>query len=129
MKVVEYFDRLTQLIESNPWIASWDCIKDIRTSYEGFFKARLYFVDGSWLEFREFVNCSGDQPQKYAYSYHYQNSSVLIFRYDNTPHFPGMASFPHHKHLSTGNVQECPEPVFSAILAEIETFLERSLPE
>jgi Family of unknown function (DUF6516) len=25
--------------------------------------------------------------------------SELVFRYDNTPHFPDLPSFPHHKHL------------------------------
>ncbi len=23
----------------------------------------------------------------------------MIFRYDNTPHFPSLPKFPHHKHL------------------------------
>jgi hypothetical protein len=23
----------------------------------------------------------------------------LIFRYDSTPHFPDLVSFPHHKHM------------------------------
>jgi len=24
----------------------------------------------------------------------------VVFRYDNTPHFPDLEGFPHHKHLS-----------------------------
>ena len=27
------------------------------------------------------------------------NDGALIFRYDNVPHHPGVATFPHHKHL------------------------------
>ena len=36
------------------------------------------------------------------YAYHYQDSNKqLIFRYDNTRHFPDLPNFPHHKHLSS----------------------------
>ena len=33
--------------------------------------------------------------------YHFQDQqNNLIFRYDNTPHFPNLKTFPHHKHLN-----------------------------
>jgi hypothetical protein len=33
------------------------------------------------------------------YRYHCQDQqNSLIFRYDSTPHFPNLSSFPHHKH-------------------------------
>ena len=35
-----------------------------------------------------------------GYRYHFQDGqNNLVFRYDNTPHFPHLESFPHHKHL------------------------------
>ncbi len=35
------------------------------------------------------------------YRYHCQDEhDHLLFRYDSTPHFPGLPNFPHHKHLS-----------------------------
>ncbi|MEH1781392.1 MAG: DUF6516 family protein [Nostoc sp.] len=35
------------------------------------------------------------------YRYHFQDEqNSLIFRYDSTPHFPNLPSFPHHKHRS-----------------------------
>ena len=34
------------------------------------------------------------------YRFHFQDEdNRLIFRYDSTPHFPELPSFPHHKHL------------------------------
>jgi hypothetical protein len=34
-----------------------------------------------------------------GYRYHVQNAdNTLIFKYDNTPHFPSLETFPHHKH-------------------------------
>nr|WP_253881088.1 MULTISPECIES: DUF6516 family protein [Microcystis] len=36
------------------------------------------------------------------YRYHFQDEqNNLVFRYDSTPHFPNLSTFPHHKHLST----------------------------
>jgi hypothetical protein len=30
----------------------------------------------------------------------FQNdANVLMFRYDDTPHFPALSTFPHHKHM------------------------------
>ncbi len=35
-----------------------------------------------------------------GYRYHSQRADgELMFRYDNTPHFPELPSYPHHKHL------------------------------
>jgi hypothetical protein len=45
----------------------------------------------------------------------------MIFRYDNTPHFPTLSSFPHHKQLSDGiSVVACAAPTLAQVLAEIE---------
>ena len=36
-----------------------------------------------------------------GYRYHFQDDqNKLVFRYDNTPHFSKLDSFPHHKHLA-----------------------------
>lgn len=41
------------------------------------------------------------------YRYHFQDpAGRLIFRYDSTPHFPGLAHFPHHRHQASG-VEGC----------------------
>jgi len=36
-----------------------------------------------------------------AYVEFYEENE-LIFRYDNTPHFPDLETFPNHKHQQTG---------------------------
>lgn len=125
MKPGEYLESLLRLIAHHPMIVAWDCSKDVRTAREGFLKARLTFIDGSWLEFREFVNCSESEPKKYAYAYHYQKGDELIFRYDNTPHHPQLESFPHHKHARTGLVLPCIEPNLTVVLEEIENTILR----
>ncbi|MCZ6677557.1 MAG: DUF6516 family protein [Candidatus Poribacteria bacterium] len=102
---------------------SWEHTADTRTTFEGFFKAKLYFTDGSFLEFREYVNTRGVAVQKYSYSYHFQKGSELIFRYDNAPHHQSVATFPHHKHLHSGTVVAATEPDLDQVLQEIESLI------
>jgi hypothetical protein len=42
----------------------------------------------------------------------------LIFRYDNTPHFPGLSSYPHHKHLPD-SVVDTRRPDIEGIIDEV----------
>jgi hypothetical protein len=63
-------------------------------------RIRLRFSNGSLLEINEAVMVEMQKLSFLSYRYHYQNKqNQLIFRYDNTPHFPDLATFPHHKHL------------------------------
>lgn len=57
------------------------------------------------------------------YSYHHQREDgSLIFRYDDTPHFPALPQFPHHKHLGDqANVIPTQPPDLISVLREIET--------
>ena len=53
------------------------------------------------MEINEAVISEAGDINHLNYRYHFQNNrNVLIFRYDNTPHFPNIDSFPHHKHSS-----------------------------
>ena len=47
----------------------------------------------------------------------------LIFRYDNTPHFPGLKTFPHHKHLQDKLI-DAKRPSISEVIKEVNEFLE-----
>jgi hypothetical protein len=46
---------------------------------------------------------------------------ILDYRYDNTPHFPDLVSFPHHKHLPR-DVIACKKPGISDVLQEVIDF-------
>jgi hypothetical protein len=46
----------------------------------------------------------------------------LIFRYDDAPHHPTIATYPHHKHLPTG-LSESTAPQFVGVLAEVESYI------
>jgi len=63
-------------------------------------RVRVRFVSGHLLEFNEAVIVKNGQISHLCYRYHLQDKqNKLVFRYDNAPHFPGLESFPHHKHL------------------------------
>ena len=73
---------------------------------------RIRFSSGRLLEINEAVVFEGSDLKHLDYRYHCQDQqNRLIFRYDSTPHFPDLATFPHHKHL--------PETVISAERPEI----------
>jgi hypothetical protein len=91
-----------------------------RSAHIGLVRGEIYFLDGSLLHIREFVNVEHG-VERYTYAYHYQRAdSSLVFRYDDTPHFPDLPSFPHHKHEhSEANVMPSTPQDLEAVLAEI----------
>jgi hypothetical protein len=78
-------------------------------------RIRVRFYNGCLLQLNEAVIFQ-TKIEHLGYRYHFQDkNSELIFRYDNTPHFPDLANFPHHKHNPAGT-----EPSsFPSILAAI----------
>lgn len=81
-------------------------------------RIRIRFNQGNLLEINEAVVIDNDSLTYLDYRYHCQNEqNQLIFRYDSTPHFPELPSFPHHKHLSD-RVIACDKPMIEQVLQE-----------
>ena len=75
-------------------------VEEILAAERANLRIRLRFESGCLLEINEAVIVESSLLKTLGYRYHFQNAdSELVFRYDNTPHFPGLSSFPHHKHL------------------------------
>jgi hypothetical protein len=122
MLVEQYFAQLEEVINACGSIRTKIIYKDKRSEYVGYFKAELYFQNGSSLHVREFA-FTRSEIVKYTYSYHYQDADGrLIFRYDNTRHFPDLANFPHHKHTPAG-VAPADKPDLRTILDEVTGLL------
>lgn len=63
------------------------------------------------------------QIVKLRYAYHYQNAAgEVIFRYDNAPRYPHLATHPHHKHVGSA-VEPTQIPDLSEVLREIKQFI------
>ncbi len=89
------------------------------TPLEGLIRGKLVFIDGSHLNFLEYVRLVEGKPIKLRYRYHYSNAEGRpAFRYDNAPHHPEVETHPHHKHLSNGRVEAASEPTLKAVLEE-----------
>ena len=64
-------------------------------------RIRLRFSSGYLLELNESVVAEGE-IKHLGYRYHFQDEqNNLVFRYDNTPHFPKLKGFPNHKHTQS----------------------------
>ena len=76
------------------------CEEEIITTNRINLRVRIRFQNGHLLEINEAtINDEGLQSHL-GYRYHFQDEqNNLIFRYDNTPHFPELDNSPHHKHL------------------------------
>ena len=81
-------------------------------------RIRIRMANESLLEVNEAVVADGNRIRHLGYRYHLQDGkNNLIFRYDNTPHFPELPSYPHHKHLPD-KVHESEEPDLLKVLNE-----------
>jgi len=85
-------------------------------------RIRIRYQTGHMLEVNEaIINVNGLQTHL-GYRYHFQDEqNNLVFRYDNTPHFPGLDNFPHHKHLPT-EVLDTAEPSIFQVIEEAKKF-------
>jgi len=117
-----YYQSLLSLIADSPIIRASNISLDKRASRAGLIRGDLYFVDSSRLHFRELVELQ-DVVVRRMYSYHYQSAdALLIFRYDDTFHFPDLPDFPHHKHIGHENeVISAKPPDLAIVLLEIES--------
>lgn len=91
-------------------------------------KIRVRFYNGFLLELNEAVIVQ-DKLEHLGYRYHFQGkNSELIFRYDNTPHFPGLPHFPHQKHCPSGTEPSRSPSILKAIAeaADISSKCERA---
>lgn len=75
-------------------------VEQILTPERANLRIRLRFENGGLLEINEALILENGVFETLGYRYHLQGADdELVFRYDNTPHFPDLPSFPHHKHL------------------------------
>jgi len=66
-----------------------------------YLKGHFIIIDSSILEIAIFTTASSDRLLIDKYRLHYMDSAgKMIFRYDNAPHHPELALYPHHKHTA-----------------------------
>ena len=127
MRIESYFQQIEKNIEECPFVQLSNVTYEKRGSHEGFFRGERYFVDGSTLHLREFVDVE-ITADRLMYAYQFIDSSQkLVFRYDNTGHHKklGLSTYPHHKHDGhEDRVIPSAAPDLAAVLQEIESLVQ-----
>ena len=123
MNLYGYLNRLEDTLRSRSEII----IRDLRTReylQRGFFQAQVQFLDGSELSVVESrIHVDGREVGREKYVFHYQRADgTLIFRYDRSPHYPDLPTFPAHKHTPDGVIPSA-APDLADVLREIDGLL------
>ncbi|PSF29450.1 hypothetical protein C7H19_24335 [Aphanothece hegewaldii CCALA 016] len=124
-KIIQaYLDEIEQLLLncSNVYVEEYNAV--ILTTQRANLRIRIRFALRYLLAISEILVVVNNQVTYIDYRYHFQDAqNNLIFRYDSTPHFPNLSSFPHHKHLFD-DVIACEKPHLADVLQEVMEFLE-----
>ena len=75
MRIEVYFQQVRKAIEASPIVQAFDIAYDKRSTYEGFIRGEIYFVDGSILHLREFIDAEIN-PERLTYVYQYMDSTL-----------------------------------------------------
>lgn len=122
MRIEDYFEAVRATVDLCAWVQSSSLTFDQRGSYEGFLRGEVYFLDGSVLHLREFVDCEVI-VERLTYAYQYLDvEHHFVFRYDNTGHHRklNLPTYPNHKHDgSEERVIASSAPTLAAVLDEI----------
>ena len=103
--LTDYLERVEQAILKCSHVYVERYTEEILTPERANLRIRIRFEKGYLLEINEAVVVQNGAIVSLDYRYHCQDKhNQLIFRYDNIPHFPGLSSYPHHKHLPDGVV-------------------------
>ncbi|MFM7887513.1 MAG: toxin TumE [Pseudanabaena sp.] len=120
----DYFDQLDRLLDAYPDVYVENYNATILSTERANLKLRLRFYFKYLLSISEALVVVDEQIQVIDYRYHFQDGqNSLIFRYDNTPHFPNLSNFPHHKHLAD-QVISSNQPSIATVIQDAITLLE-----
>lgn len=98
--LVDYLNRVEQSVASCEGAYVERYVEELLTPERANLRIRIRFERGHLLEINEAIVIAADELTWLDYRYHCQDDeNRLLFRYDSTPHFPGLPGFPHHKHL------------------------------
>ena len=125
MQVIDYFSEIQSLIRSSIFVENVDVEYEVKSRGIGIVHGLLGLIDGSTLQFMELANIKSDKVVHLKYRFHLMNvNGEMVFRYDNAPHHPEVATHPHHKHVKGEKVPRRSEEVgLKEVLLEIEDIL------
>jgi len=110
--MLQLFDTYAALFKS------WHVVRYEQEGEAYLLQLSALLQDDSRLELRDYLFADGSR--KYAYQW-LETDGTLRRRWDNAPHWPSVATTPHHVHLPS---QEMPEPSTVTNLEDLLHFIE-----
>lgn len=119
----DYFNQVEQAIVQyqNTYVERYE--EEILTPQRANLRIRLRLNQTHLLEINEAITIADNQLEFLDYRYHFQDErNCLVFRYDSTPHFPNLSTFPHYKHLPDDGISSH-QPEIIQVLKEATELL------
>jgi len=119
-----YFDTLIHSIRLSSWVIQEELSFMRIDENSAYIKGELYLNTGFVLHMAEFVSLQNEQLIREKYRYHLQDAHQRrIARWDNAPHYPGVRTFPNHRHGSDDRVEASEPMTLPLVLENLETIL------
>lgn len=101
--IAAYLQRIDALLSTSPLVREVEIVRrSIRdTEFERVlhYRYRVLLANGDFIEMTERVLATQGTLEVSKYRHHWQaNDGRLLKRWDNAPHYPTIATFPHHLH-------------------------------
>lgn len=127
MNLNEYISEIETSIQRCEFLHGYQFSIDRKTDSIAFLSGRMEWIDGTTLDFKEFIEERKEQVEKFKYGYHYRRGDQLIFRYDNAldPRARSLPTYPDHKHTAAGEIVVSSPKTLSDIVDEITLLMAR----
>lgn len=121
----DYLIYVRSIILLDDQIQHWQIIREEAQGDNGLLRYRLLLRNQNLLDVFERFTIEQGQPTIIRYSYHWQRADQqLVKRWDNAPHYPNLATYPHHIHDGDENhVLPCPNVKLIDILTMIRQII------
>ncbi|MCD6484108.1 MAG: hypothetical protein J7L47_03240 [Candidatus Odinarchaeota archaeon] len=121
MQIKDYFSQHHKHIVTSKIVESYDVKYDARSTSLGVIKGKIYLIGGLVIDFAEFIKIEGHTVVKLKYRYAILSKKrKIIIRWDNSPHFPNLKTFPHHVHINN-KIEESAEVGIQEVLEVAKT--------
>ena len=122
----EYLKHCRIILITSPIIQEYRVIETQASERRGYIRVRATLTNGDLLEMAEYFTLDGGEiiTQDYRFQWMNKDKTLLRYRWDNTPHFPELAEFPHHVHNGSDSKVKSHSPMsFEKVLSEISNLL------
>jgi len=126
MNVREYITEIKAKLITSQVIKSFSIVQEQAQEDRGYFRVRLFLVNGDFVELAEYFIITNFQrkTERYRYQWMKGDYTQLIRRWDNVPHFPRLDHFPDHVHIEQ---EDYVEPSQSRNILQILELIESEI--